>query len=55
VLEIDEAIRRPHTRLQLFARDELTRVFEQHSQNPKGLLGEVDSAPRLPQFAGPQI
>ena len=38
VFEVDEGVARPKFAAQLVARDDLTRPFQQHGQNLKGLL-----------------
>ena len=55
VVEVDEGVGSPQSVTKLFAGDRLTRPFEQHHQNLKGLLLKSQPHAVLPQFPGSKI
>src|SRR5207237_1950265 len=55
VVDVDEGVCSPQSVTKLFAGNRLTRPFEQHHQNLKGLLLKSQPHAVLPQFPGSKI
>jgi hypothetical protein len=55
VLEIDRGVVGPQMALDFVPRDQFARVFEEHGQNPAGLILEPNNYAVLAKFAGSEI
>jgi hypothetical protein len=55
VIKVHEGISWPEPEPQLFARDYLTGLLEQHGEDLEGLPMQLDPQSVLSQFAGPKV
>src|ERR1700724_772 len=55
MIEVAKGVTRPETIPQVFPGDEVSRFFQEHREDLKGLLGELETQTVFAQFAGSQI
>jgi len=55
MLKVDESPLRPELLAKLFSRDHLARLFQEHNQDLKGLVLQLDFHAVLAQFARSQV
>jgi hypothetical protein len=55
VLEVHERVIAPDLAAQILARDDGTRLSQEQSQDPEGLVGQEETIPLSNQLAGLQI